>query len=328
LYHKNNVLFVRIPETDFDFCKFEREIPGADFEDFEGLAESLRNKIAAHQASELIFDTAAAFGNLEREAVREDLTRPDNSAMGLFYCDPDEEGCTNLPPEDEPIDDGRVFPTEPEDISILPPPCFLVEDDESGEAFEDCLIPPPRPILPPPPRVVPLKEVLVEATIDSSCALATIDFQMTYVNPGDRPILTTYEFPLDEDTVLSALTIITADQTIVAEIQEKKEARENFDQIIEDGDVGVFVERREGDKFMSIKIGNLLPGEEITISAQMILTLQVVNEAWSFILPVAFYPNYSRFGFGDLGRYPYKFAYAITVESIEGITMLSAPGGA
>ena len=248
--------------------------------------------------------------------------------MGLFYCDPDEEGCTNPPPEDIPVDDGRVFPTEPEDISILPPPCFLVEDEETGDAFEDCLIPPPRPILPPPPRVVPLKEVFVEASIDSGCALATIDFQMTYVNPSDRPILTTYEFPLDDDTVLSALTIITADQTIVAEIQEKKEAQENFDQIIEDGDVGVFVERREGDKFMSIKIGNLLPGEEIIISAQMIQTLQVVNEAWSFILPVAFYPNYSRFGFGDLGRYPYKFAYAITVESIEGITMLSAPGGA
>ena len=79
---------------------------------------------------------------------------------------------------------------------------------------------------------------------------------------------------------------------------------------------------------MSIRIGNLLPGQEITISAQMIQPLQVVNEAWSFILPVALYPNYSRFGFGDLGRYPYKFAYAITVETIEGITMLSAPSGA
>ena len=151
---------------------------------------------------------------------------------------------------------------------------------------------------------------------------------MTYINPGDKPILTTYEFPLDDDTVLSALTIVTADQTIVAEIQEKEEARESFDQILDEGDIGVFVERREGDKFMSIKIGNLLPGEEITIRAQMIQPLQVVNEAWSFILPVAFYPNYSRFGFGDLGRYPYKFAYAITVETLEGITMLSAPSGA
>ena len=115
---------------------------------------------------------------MEREEVRADLTRPEMSAMGLFYCDPDEEGCTNPPPEESTVvDSGDSIPTEPEDLTILPsPPCIFFEDGRGEDFFDGCVLPPLPPILPPPPRVVPLTEVLVEASIDSTCALATIDF--------------------------------------------------------------------------------------------------------------------------------------------------------
>ena len=53
-------------------------------------------------------------------------------------------------------------------------------------------------------QFVPLKEVKVHATLEG--ALATIDFDMIYTNPSDKPIETTYEFPLEADTVISSLT--------------------------------------------------------------------------------------------------------------------------
>ena len=83
---------------------------------------------------------------------------------------------------------------------------------------------------------------------------------MTYENPSETPIVTNYEFPLKDDIVLSALKITTADQTVVAEIQEKEQTMMNFDQIFIDSDFSVVVDGKEGDRFISILTGNLLPG--------------------------------------------------------------------
>ena len=58
--------------------------------------------------------------------------------------------------------------------------------------------------------LVPLKAVEVKATLEG--ALATIDFDMTYINPNEIPIECTYEFPLEEDTLLSKLIISIEDK--------------------------------------------------------------------------------------------------------------------
>ena len=44
-------------------------------------------------------------------------------------------------------------------------------------------------------------------------------------------------------------------------------------------------------------------------------------------MPVAFYPNYDRLG-AELGRYPYKLRYAVIINTVEGINLISAPEGA
>ena len=118
--------------------------------------------------------------------------------MGLFYCDPDEDCLVPEQVEGEILDAEEFDITDPEELTIIPTPCIFFREDGEDFVEDGCILPPLPPILPPLPRVVPLKEVFVEASIDSSCALATIDFKMTYVNPGDKPILTTYEFPLDK----------------------------------------------------------------------------------------------------------------------------------
>ena len=104
--------------------------------------------------------------------------------MGLFYC---EDECTITKPSEPPITEPPVEP-EPEP-TILPRP-----------------EPPVLPPLPlPEPKLVPLKDVTINAVLEGP--LATIDFVMTYINPGENPIEATYEFPLDEETILSSLTV-------------------------------------------------------------------------------------------------------------------------
>ena len=77
---------------------------------------------------------------------------------------------------------------------------------------------------------------------------------------------------------------------------------------------------------MSLKIGNLNPGQEIIISAQLVQSLQIVNTAYSFILPVSFYPNYRRLG-ANTAKYPYTFSYSVVIKTESGLSMVSKPAG-
>ena len=71
--------------------------------------------------------------------------------------------------------------------------------------------------------MVPLKAVDITATLEG--ALATVDFNMSYVNPGASPIECTYEFPLEVTTILSKLIVKVDDKIIEAVVKAKEEAK-------------------------------------------------------------------------------------------------------
>ena len=81
---------------------------------------------------------------------------------------------------------------------------------------DPCILPPPGPDEPPEPlpepKFVPLRAVSIEATLEG--AFATVNFDTTYINPGEDPIETTYEFPLNDETILSSLTVSIDDKVI------------------------------------------------------------------------------------------------------------------
>ena len=116
---------------------------------------------------------------------------------------------------------------------------------------------------------MPLRSVEIKATLEGS--LANVDFDMTYMNPSDNPIECTYEFPLEADTLLTKLVIYTEDKQIEAMVLEKGTAEQIYEYVKAEGDLGVFAKRQtEEQQFLSIKVGNLLPGKEIKISAQLV----------------------------------------------------------
>jgi Ca-activated chloride channel family protein len=116
---------------------------------------------------------------------------------------------------------------------------YYTIEDPDGTVIEkpdiEIPLPPVKELL------VPLTGVQVEATLEGS--LATVDFQMSYINPGNNPIECTYEFPLDGETLLSELTIYIEDKVIEAIVLEKEEAKQVYEEVIADGDLGVYVER-------------------------------------------------------------------------------------
>ena len=76
---------------------------------------------------------------------------------------------------------------------------------------------------------------------------------------------------------------------------------------------------------MSIKIGNLLPGQEIKVSAQLLQPTTVRFSSYSFVLPYAFYPNYEKLGSSE--PFPYKFSYSVILKSSEKISQICKPEG-
>ena len=91
--------------------------------------------------------------------------------------------------------------------------------------------------------------------------------------------------------------------------------------------MGILAERKTvGQEFMGITIGNLLPGQEITVTVQLLQPIIIKYSSYYFVLPVAYYPNYQKFGYSD--PYPYKFSYSVVLKSSEKIHLVSKPSNA
>lgn len=74
-------------------------------------------------------------------------------------------------------------------------------------------------------HLVPLQDVNIKGIIEAGHA--NINVELTYKNLGDsNPIECTFEFPLDDQTVVSRLVAHIDDKTIEAKIKEKEEAKQ------------------------------------------------------------------------------------------------------
>ena len=69
---------------------------------------------------------------------------------------------------------------------------------------------------------------------------------MTYVNLSDHPIECTYEFPLEDETLLSKLIVSTEEKVIEAKVEAKVKAQEKYEDILAGGNLGVYAERKSG----------------------------------------------------------------------------------
>ena len=55
--------------------------------------------------------------------------------------------------------------------------------------------------------------------------------------------------------------------------------------------------------------------------------MEIINGAYQFILPTAFYPDYQQLG-ANTEKHPYDFAYNVHIKSNKKITFISKPANA
>ena len=94
------------------------------------------------------------------------------------------------------------------------------------------------------------------------------------------------------------------------------------------GNIAVIAKQpKEKDKTLSLILGNLGPGQEATLKLHIVNSLEVVESHYLFSLPMAFYPDYSKFGV-DRANFAYEFTYSIKLMTSNRISSLSLPSSA
>lgn len=185
---------------------------------------------------------------------------------------------------------------------------------------------------------VPLESIEIQVDVQGFTAhvLAT----MKYTNKDENPIEAIYIFPLDEQATVCGFQATIDGRTIVAEVQEKQEARDTYDDAISSGQSAFLLEESdESSDIFQISVGNLPPKKEAIIELRFVTELAVEKEGRVvFVLPTVLNPRYSpQDSAASLSTQipraaavdsPYSFEFEMKVKAISAISEISSSSNA
>ena len=117
--------------------------------------------------------------------------------------------------------------------------------------------------------------------------------RQTYRNDGSENIETIYTFPLAWGTTLLGMSISINGKTMKGTVIEKVETQERYEDAIIKGDTPVMIEWAGKDLY-SANLGNLLPGEDVSIQIEYGQLLNVKDGKLRLALPCALAPRYGE----------------------------------
>ncbi|XP_068441333.1 von Willebrand factor A domain-containing protein 5A-like isoform X2 [Clinocottus analis] len=145
---------------------------------------------------------------------------------------------------------------------------------------------------------VPLKSVEVELEVRDH--VATVVSTLNYENKEDKPLEAVFVFPLPGDAAVCHFSAKIGQTQIVAEVKEKQEAREEYDDALSSGRQAFLLEESEqSPDIFTLSVGSLPPGESASIRLEYVTELAVqADEGLRFCLPAVLNPRYQPQGSG------------------------------
>jgi hypothetical protein len=140
-------------------------------------------------------------------------------------------------------------------------------------------------------EALPLKDVSVNAFVQGY--LVGLESKLKYSNEGNDPAEVLFRTPVEDSFAVVGLTAVIDGRRIRADLKEKEEAKEMYEDAIASGRSAAFGEEKKGDIF-SIALGNLPPGKEAEIHLTMVGELGIDAEgSVRFCLPTVLKPRYT-----------------------------------
>ncbi|MFG1998687.1 VIT domain-containing protein [Spirillospora sp. NPDC048911] len=136
---------------------------------------------------------------------------------------------------------------------------------------------------------LPLDSVDVHAAITGLAA--GVEVVQGFRNPFDVPLEATYIFPLPDRAAVTAMRMEAADRVIDGLLKERGQARQDYDEAIAAGKRAAIAEEERPDIF-TMRVGNILPGERVTIRVTLNQPLPYEDDAATFRFPLVVAPRF------------------------------------
>ncbi len=136
---------------------------------------------------------------------------------------------------------------------------------------------------------LPLAAVDVHA--DIAGLAARVRLTQEFVNGYDIPLEATYVFPMPDRAAVTAMTMTADDRVIEAKLAEREAARRRYDEAVAAGQRASIAEEERPDVF-TMRVGNILPGERVSVALTMACPLSYADGAATFRFPLVVAPRY------------------------------------
>ncbi|GAA0358575.1 hypothetical protein GCM10009530_04780 [Microbispora corallina] len=136
---------------------------------------------------------------------------------------------------------------------------------------------------------LPLESVGVTARITG--LVAGVEVVQGFRNPFDVSLEATYVFPLPPRAAVTAFRMEADDRVIDGVLKERGRARADYERALAEGRRAAIAEEDRPDVF-TIRVGNIVPGERVTVRLTLSQPLPYEDGAAEFRFPLVVAPRY------------------------------------
>jgi Ca-activated chloride channel family protein len=169
--------------------------------------------------------------------------------------------------------------------------------------------------------------------------IADVTVTQVYQNTGKKPLEAIYIFPMSTRAAVYAMTMKIEDRVLIAEIKEKQEARQIYEDAKNSGYTASLLEQHRPNVFQ-MNVANIMPGDSLIVELKYTELLIPEERVYEFVYPTVVGPRYSNTpveesdGTEDYVETPYthegkapSYKFDINVEILSGmaITELKSP---
>ncbi|MEQ2252032.1 hypothetical protein ILYODFUR_017444 [Ilyodon furcidens] len=143
---------------------------------------------------------------------------------------------------------------------------------------------------------VPLKSIEIQLEVKDH--VAAVVSTLNYENKEDKPLEAVFVFPLPGDAAVCHFSAQIGETNIVAEVKEKQQAQEEYDDAMSSGQQAFLLEESDqSPDIFSLSVGSLPPGESASIRLEYVTELAVeADDGLRFCLPAVLNPRYQPQG--------------------------------
>jgi len=138
---------------------------------------------------------------------------------------------------------------------------------------------------------LPLKST--SADVKVAGVIADVIVTQTYKNEGKKPLEAIYIFPASTRAAVYGMKVTIGKRTIIAKIEERGEARRQYEQAKQDGKTASLLEQHKPNVFQ-MNVANILPEDVIQVELKYTELLIPSDGIYEFIYPTVVGPRYSN----------------------------------